>query len=101
MEFVLTGLLCMVVAFVIQLMMCIKAKRFGIKISTAFWIIVGVVFAYLRYVGVFGTYSIEGFVKNAHQLEALVYFILLGCAALGLVLGWVAYGIKLKRENKL
>ena len=81
--------------FIVQLLLCYKAKRMVIKFVPGYFILICFLFTALLYAGVFGT----GFL-NAHKIVAWLLFIGIGIAFVGDLMAWVIYRIHKRKQLK-
>ncbi|MEG0321379.1 MAG: hypothetical protein RR606_04210 [Oscillospiraceae bacterium] len=92
------GLISLAIVFSLQLLLCFKARRIGIKCIPVYFIILGFICCLLTYWGIFGTYSAGAISGNG--LVAAIFAFILGIAAVGILIAWVVYWIVLCAKRR-
>ena len=82
------GLICAILFFIVQLLLCFIAKKNAIKLIPVYLILSGFAFCLAMYCGLFGTGSFCG-----HMIGALILAIVVVIACIGESMAWVVYGI--------
>ena len=85
------GMIGLTVLFGLQLLLCFKAKHTVVKLIPLFPIGAGLVLCGAMYLGLFGSYSAGAISGN--QLVALILALIMGVAAVGILLAWGVYAI--------
>lgn len=98
MFFIVTGIICAVIFFAIQLVLCNKGKKTSIKCIPIYLIILGALICTANYVGLFGSYSAGAISGN--ELVAIIYGFFVGAAFTGVLFAWAAYGINYLIHNR-
>lgn len=91
---VLVFLFCIVYA--VQLVLCLKVKHKHIQRIPLYLCLLWLLYAALLYVEFFGHYSAGGW----PQLEAIIYFILIGVGLLAILLAFITAKVMGKRGTK-
>jgi len=92
------GLIGLILLFVIQLFLCLKAKRTWVKFIPAAIILLAVILCLPIYIGVFGKYSAGA--VSGNSIVAFVFLFVSGCAAVGILPAWIIYLVlKLKNDK--
>ncbi len=94
------GLIGALVFFIVQLLLCFKAKRKTVKLLPSYMILLGVLFSVLIYLGVFGAFSAG--VLSGSELIALIFAFIAGIATVGMLSAWLVYWITsfLKKKGR-
>ena len=79
------------VAFIVQLLLCFKAKRLAVRLIPAYAVCGVLAYGAAVFFGVFGTYSMGA--VSGNEIAGIVVFISAGVIAVGPLLAWAAYGI--------
>ncbi len=98
MFFIVTGIICAVIFFAIQFMLCNKGKKTLIKCIPLYLIILGALICTANYLGFFGSYSAGAISGN--EIVAIIYDFFVGAAFIGVLLAWMAYGINYLIHNR-
>ena len=85
------------VSYLIQLLLCLKAKNKHIKLIPLYLCVIGAIYSALLYVEFFGLYRTGSWM----QLEAYIYFIILLIIGLALLLAKITHIIAkaIQRRN--
>ena len=93
------GLIGASVVFIVQLLLCFRAKRKVAKFLPLYLILLGILFSGLTYLGVFGAYSAG--VLSGNELVALILVFICVIAVLGMLFAWLVYWIaSLAKKNR-
>ena len=86
-----------IVSYLIQLLLCLKAKNKHIKLIPLYLCVIGAIYSALLYVEFFGLYRTGSWM----QLEAYIYFIILLIIGLALLLAKITHIIAkaIQRRN--
>ena len=76
-----------IIAYLIQLSLCLKAKNKHIKLIPLYLCVIGAIYSALLYVEFFGVYRTGSWM----QLEAYIYFIILLIIGLALLLAKITH----------
>lgn len=85
-----------IVLYLIQLLLCLKAKNKHIKLIPLYLCVLGVIYSVLLYVEFFGLYRTGSWM----QLEAYIYFIILLIIGLALLLAKITYIIAKRIQRR-
>ena len=87
-----------IVPYIIQLLLCFKAKNKRIKLIPLYLCVIGAIYSALLYVEFFGLYRTGSWM----QLEAYIYFIILLIIGLALLLAKITHIITkaIQRRNE-
>lgn len=85
------GLIGIVLLFIIQLLLCLKAKRRAIKCIPVYIVVCGLLFGIATSIGLFGSYSAGAISGNG----IVGFFIasIVGIAGVGIFVAWLVYWI--------
>ena len=92
----IVGLILAVIFFVIQLLLCFKAKKTIIKRIPLYMILLFSAFVLLICMGLFGEGS--GFLGNIHLMVAAILAIVGGVTALGILAAWIVYKLYTRKK---
>lgn len=87
------GAVLAIAFFVIQLLICFKARKTTVKRIPLYFILVCCVLCAMLFMGIFGTGSGGSALGNVHQLVALILAIVAGISLIGVVAAWIVYKI--------
>ena len=90
-------LICFVIAFLVQLVFCLKVKQKALKFIPLYLIIVILLYGIATYMGLFGSYSFGDISGN--ELSGLIIMIFDGAFSFGILIAWITC-IILKKIKK-
>ena len=90
-------LICFVIAFLVQLIFCLKVKQKALKFILLYLIVVILLYGIATYLGLFGSYSFGSISGN--ELSGLIIMIFDGALSFGILIAWITCLI-LKKINK-
>jgi small-conductance mechanosensitive channel len=93
------GLVCAILFFAIQILLCFKARKTVVKLIPVFFIFMGLILCLLLYSGIMGTGS--GVIGNVNQIVALLFTIVIGIACIGDIAAWAVYGIYQRAHRQI
>ena len=86
---IVIGIIGAILFFVIQLALCLKVKSKVIKLIPTFMIFLSAIFCLSLYSGLLGSHSAGAILSEG--VVALIIGVIVGIAAVGVALGWLAY----------
>ncbi len=90
-------LICCVIAFLVQLVFCLKVKQNALKFIPLYLIGIVLLYGIVTYMGLFGSYSFGAISGN--ELSGLIIMVFDGAFSLGILIAWITWFI-LKKINK-
>lgn len=82
-------LICSIPMFILQLLLCFKAKKMAVKLIPLYLVLFGAFLGGGEYIGLFGTYSAGAISGNG--LVGLFILAVVGTAFIGMLSAWVVY----------
>ena len=92
------GIILAVVFFMIQLLLCFKARQTNVKRIPVYFILLCGLLCFMLFIGAFGSGS-GGVIANVNQLIASILAIVVGIALIGVVTAWIVYKICIRRRK--
>jgi quinol-cytochrome oxidoreductase complex cytochrome b subunit len=85
------GVILAIILFVIQLLLCFKARKAGVKRIPLYFALVCCVLCAMLFMGILGKGSSGSALGNVHQIVALILAIVAGISFIGIVAAWIIY----------